>query len=100
MNGRHLVEVLIHGAHQNLAPETVDRVGRLALLQEPIEHTDAVEIFTAGALAAQRQKRARNRDFVGAAQAMQAKKRLREVERLAGRRPRRRVERRPPGSRK
>ena len=56
MHGGHAVQVLIDGAHQHLAPEAVDGARRLALLQQPVEHADAVQVLAARAFAAQGQQ--------------------------------------------
>ena len=66
VEGGHTVQIFVDGAHQHLPPEAVDGARRLALLQQPVEHADAVEIFAARAFAAQRGHGARDADLVGA----------------------------------
>ena len=80
MNRRHAVQVLIDGADQHLPPEAVDGVRRLPLLQQPVEHADAVQILAPGALAAQGQQRARDAGLVGAAEAIHSQESAGEME--------------------
>jgi len=77
----HAVEVFVDGAHQDLTPETIDGLGGLAFLQEPIEHTDALEIGAARALALQRQKGARDGELIGLVEKRHGQKRIGEVKR-------------------
>ena len=49
---RHAVQIFVHRADQHLPPEAVDGVRRLALLQQPVEHADAVQVLAARAFAA------------------------------------------------
>src|ERR1035438_7417277 len=81
VNSRHTIQVFIDSADQHLPPETVDGVRRLALLEQPVEHADAVEIFTPRAFAAQGQEGAGDGEFVGAAETLHAEEGLGEMER-------------------
>ncbi len=81
VHGSHAVEVLIDGADQDLAPEAVDGARRLAFLEEPVEHADAVQIRAAGMFAADGQQRARDAELVRAVEAAHPQKRSGEVER-------------------
>ncbi len=76
VDGRHLVQVLVDGADQNLPPEAVDGVGSLAFLQQPVEHADAVEVLAPGTFTAQREQGAADRDLVGGAEALHGEERL------------------------
>ncbi len=66
VDGGHAVQVLIHRAHQHLAPEAVDGARRLALLEQPVEHADAVQVLAPRAFPADGQQRARDAHLVGA----------------------------------
>jgi hypothetical protein len=81
VNGGHSFQIFVDGAYQDLAPETADGMGRLAFLQQPVEHADAVEIFAAGAFAAHGHEGFDDADFVLPAEAMEAQERAGEVER-------------------
>ena len=81
MDGRHAVQVFVDGADQHLPPEAVDGVRRLALLQQPVEHADAVQILAPRAFPAQGQEGAGDGEFVGGAEALHSQERPGEVER-------------------
>ena len=44
VRGSHAIQFFVDRAHQHLPPETLDGARRLALLFQPVEHGDAVEI--------------------------------------------------------
>ncbi len=79
MDGRHAVQVFVDGADQHLPPEAVDGVGRLALLQEPVEHADTIQILAPGAFPAQGHEGAGDGELVGAAEALHAEEGFGEV---------------------
>src|SRR5689334_17567186 len=69
MARRHVLEIFVDGADQDLTPEAIDGARSLAFLQEPIEHADAVEVGAARVFAAESSQSARDAEFVGAAEA-------------------------------
>jgi len=44
MRGGHAVQIFIHGADQDLSPETVNRARCLTLFPQPLEHRNPVQI--------------------------------------------------------
>ena len=78
---RHTVQVFVDGADQHLPPEAVDGVRRLPLLQQPVEHADAIQIFAPRAFPPQRHEGARDGELVGATEALHPQEGFGEVQR-------------------
>ena len=81
MDGRHLLQVFVHGAHQHLTPEAFNGARCLACFEQPLHHADAVQILAPGSLAPDCEQRARDSEFVLPFQALHAQERLGEVQR-------------------
>src|SRR5882757_4324907 len=81
MRRRHLVQFFVDRANQNLPPEPVDRLGRLLLLAQPIEHRNAIQI-RAPTLPFQSPQPSSKRNLIAQTQTTHSKKRPREMQRL------------------
>ena len=76
------MEFLVDGADEDLAPEPLDGAGGLALLAEPVQHGDGIEIPARVALQLNGEQRAADGELVGEGEEFQAGEALRKVERF------------------
>ena len=78
--GGHTVQFFVDGADEDLTPETLDGVGRLAFFAEPVEHGDVVQIRSAAVLPHDAQEGTGDGDFVGQGEERETEERFGEVE--------------------
>src|ERR1700733_749225 len=75
----HAIQIFIDGAHEHLPPIALYRGFCLALLMQPVEHADAIEIGAPEALLRNRADRTRDSDLVRHAEEFQLYERSEKV---------------------
>src|SRR3954468_2154304 len=79
MNCSHLVQFFVHGADQHLTPEALDGALGLALLLEPVEHRNRIQVLALEALARNGAHSPADRDLIRKVQILEAEERTREM---------------------